>query len=250
MKTGEQADGRIAYIVGMSAFMAIGCIPAKPKAPPKEEKAAIKIKMPKFAPVKQGTETQEREGVVLQMAAPAFKPERSTKATCTLQPSAPFAGMLIINNAEPKHTFEIREEPSLAVNPRETLFIVKVTNRTPQVLKLEGTVFKLNVNGKEIALNQEGYKAFLTGILTPSEEKEFTVVGPEWASLPESATINFALFGMPVSIDQAGNVAKRGNFDWTFKYTVAEETHEDSVKVYSDDLTAGEAQQKCVTMQR
>ena len=223
----------IAVTAGVFATSA-ACEPPPPKAP---ESLALTVKVPKFSPVKEGTETQEREGVVVQMAPPLFSVERATALSCTEQ-----ATFMVTND---QYLFEIRETPSYAVTPENIVFNVKVTNRTDQVLKLEGTVFKLIVDDKEITLDQEAYKTFTSGILTPQQQKQFAITGPAWSSLADNATVSFSVFGMPIAIDEAGNVAKRGNFDWTFSYKPETQAKDEQVQIRQESMTRADAAGRC-----
>jgi hypothetical protein len=207
---------------------------APPKAP---EPTQLTVKVPKFAPIKEGSETQDRGGVVVQMEPPLFNIDRTTKTTCTQQQE-----MLVTNG---QYLYEVRETPQYSVSPPNADFKIKVTNHSTQVLKLAGTIFKLVLDGKEVALDQAGYKTFTDGILTPNEAKEFTVPGPRWDSLPESATVSFQIFSLPVAFDDAGNVTKRDNFDWTFAFKVEPTQKDDQIKIESVRMTNEQKQARC-----
>lgn len=225
---------RVAILAALFATLLIGCEPPPPAVP---VQTTVSYTLPKFVPVKEGTETVEKGGVVLQLAPPDFTAKREVHTTCQK-----VATIFVVNG---QGTYQVTETPRYAVTPTKIEFVLKVTNHTDQVLKLEGTIFKLNVGGNEIALDADAYKSFTNGILTPGETKQFTIEGPDWTTLAANTTIDFAVFGMPLQLDKAGNVAERGNFDWTFTFSTEPKTQSEEVTTTEQSFTPTEAAQTC-----
>lgn len=221
-------------------LLAIGASPAcqMQQAPPKApETATVKYVLPSFMPVNAGTETQERGGVVVQMAPVPFVADRHLVKSCREQQA-----LMITNNQYP---YEVRENPAYDVAQKDVIFRVKVTNRTTQVLKLEGTVFKFIVNDQEVALDQAAYAPVLSSVLTPSQEKQWEITGPEWRALPTEANAHFDMFGVPTETDEAGNVTKRENFTWTFVFKAEEKAEQAQVPVNVVYMTKEQAAAQC-----
>ena len=62
-----------------------------------------------------------------------------------------------------------------------------------------------------------GFESLSNAILTPREQKEFDIIGPKTEELPVEATIGLILYGVVTATDEAGNAAKRNNFEWFYK---------------------------------
>lgn len=227
-------------VVIIIAHNLVGCARSKPVSSAKD--LTVTVQVPTFVPAREGQETQERSGVVVQMAPPLFDVNTSTVRTCSQQKS-----FLVTNN---QHDYDVEETPTYSVSPEQVVFKVNVTNRTTQVLKLFGAVFTLNVNGQAIALEPQVTQTFVSGVLTPNQSQNFDITGPRWDSLLDNSTINFAISGMPTELDQAGNVTKRENFDWTFMYSLKGKQKQDSVKHSVVTMTPSEASESCANLQQ
>jgi len=116
-----------------------------------------------------------------------------------------------------------------------------VTNHTTHVLRLQGSVLKLNVNGRQVQLGAAGKNEFLEGTLTPNDSGHYTVFGPDIDPTFQSATLDFQLFDIPIEIDKAGNTTEKANLAWTFKATLEPKSVQSEKKTEHLVLDAGAA---------
>jgi len=224
---------RIICAIG-SISAAFGCTPPAARAPESQQST---VSVPSLTAISQGTETQERGGLVLQLVSSSFEVKDSPKATCTKQEA-----FLVQNNQYP---YEIKTEPQFTVFPAVVEFKLKVTNHTTQVLKLAGTAFKFVAGDKELHLDDSQLAAFSDTILRPNDTKEFTLKGPSWAGLPKETPMGFSIFSIPTETDEAGNVKKKENFDWTFNYKLTDVQKNAAITYESVKMTSAEAQSRC-----
>lgn len=227
------------HYFGKSLFIsAIVILPnCKPPVAKEPEVAKASVSVPTFSPVTEGTETQDRGGMVVQLAPPAFEVVNDSKTTCAQQQA-----LIVQNNQYP---YEIKTEPSFAVSPQNIEFNLKFTNHTQKILKLGGTDFKFVVSDKEVALDGSQLKSITDATLRPNDTKEFRILGPAWSTVPKDATVGLSIFNVPTEADDAGNVKKTENFDWTFNYRLSEVQKEGKITYESVNMTADEARNRC-----
>jgi len=123
--------------------------------------------------------------------------------------------------------------PTAYVTPGRLSFRVTVHNQMKRILRLEGSVISVNVEGKQIALTADDYKEFLGGIVLSRGEQQYTIRGPDINSLPEKETVVIGLFihDVVVETDAAGNPTKRENFHWYYTCQFKEEKEQQKTKV-------------------
>src|SRR5204863_4319327 len=100
---------------------------------------------------------------------------------------------------------------------------------------------RLNVNGKQVQLGDEGSKLFLSGVLTPNETHAFDLQGPDLDATFQEATLDFQLFDVPVEQNAAGEVQDKQPFKWTFKAKLTPKDLKVEKKTETVSLAAGEA---------
>jgi hypothetical protein len=197
----------------------------------------VRYDVPDLTAIPVGSETQERDGVIVQTEPLGFAARPVTVHSCKELPT-----MLVMNNQYP---YRVQDVSGYTVLETAIGFKVKVTNRMNHVLKLAGTVFKLTVNGREVEMAAETYRMFTTGILIPGEQKEFTIRVGEWRRLPREATVEFDIIDIPTRTDDAGIATKTDRFGWTFGYKVESREADSEVSVREVRMTRREAARQC-----
>lgn len=221
------------------------CATQKPPEAPKVEAVPVSLSVPTVTPVQAGSETQESKGVTVSVVPATFKVVETPKKSCTSAPTeggSPLLGIIKVNEGTKKQNYVVTTESTFDVAPKTIAFNISVTNHTTHVLRLQGSVLKLNVNGKQVQLSAEGTKAFLDGILTPNDAQTYTVFGPDIDPTFQAATLDFQLFDIPIDIDKAGNVTEKTNFAWTYKATLEAKTVQTQKKTEQLALDVGQAQ--------
>jgi len=222
-------------IIVLGCLTTLGCSLLGPKAPPSTSSKVL-VLLPSFRSAVQGTETQDRRSIVVQVAPPLFELKPDTQTSCTQQ-----VAIIVQNNQYP---YDVNQVTGYAAAPKNIEFRMKVANRTSKILKLAGTMFKFVVDDKEVPLVRSE-DVVKDAILRPNDTKEFLIVGPEWKGLPKQATVGFSAFGVPTEFDDAGNVKKTENFDWTFEYQVGSVEKDVRVTHTTEYMTALAATDRC-----
>lgn len=195
------------------AFGLVGCV-LPPTTPAPAPTTALEYKLPILTPVEPDKQDQERDGVRISVTPYSYTP-RQTSAREYRRVQT----LLLVNNQYPA---QMRETPSVEVQPKELRFKIKIYNRLERVLRLAGTVVSFQVAGKTVAVDKARYEDFLAGIILPRQEGEYEIVGPDLSALPDNATIAFLLYDIVTATDAAGNPTKRSNFE--FFHTLSRET--------------------------
>lgn len=172
---------------------------------------------------------------MLQLAPATFELKEGTRTICTPEYVADEGSVI---------SYAVEHGPEYTVTPSHVEFRLKVSNRTSKILKLAGTMFKFVVDGNEVALDGT-QQAVIDAALRPNDTQEFSIVGPEWSTLPKHALISFNIFNVPTEFDDAGNVTKTENFDWSFDYNVTTVEKTGQVTYQTMYMTAAEASNRC-----
>jgi hypothetical protein len=248
---------------------AAGCVMTADRqpetTPPEATTRSTSYPFPMIEPIEADTETQERSGVVVRALPTPFDVKPVPKVSCVAKPTdesqsavfgkgnVPLIEITVNPEQEsaPRSPYVLTTDTVYSVTPATLDFEIEVTNRTAQVLKLEGTILRLNIDSREVALSGEGTQPFLNAVLTPNEAMSFVVNGPEWSSLEnmvtDGSTIRFTLFGVPIDVDKAGNVTERGNFVWNYRAKIDTRTGEYTHSVEEVQLTDVEAEERMCT---
>jgi hypothetical protein len=174
----------------------------------------LTYQLPVITPVEPEKQDQEKDGIRISVAPYSY----TTKQTIRRE-IQPIPTLIIVNNQQPA---ELREIPSIEIQPGEVRFKIKINNRHERVLRLAGTVVSFQVAGKTVAVSKAKYDDFLSGIILPRQEGEYEIAGPDLAAVPENATIGLFLYDIVTATDQAGNPTQRSNFE--FYYTLSRES--------------------------
>jgi hypothetical protein len=226
---------------------AFGCAPpAKPKAPVAEVKD-VTYSIPVVTPVESGTETQERKGVVMSVVPDQFHVEPIVHKECTevvSEGSPALGGLVNVTNSSGDadgKIYEIKTETSYAVTPKVITFTVTATNHTDHVLRLAGSLPRLNINSRQVPLSQDGIAQMNDATLAPNDTVTFSLVGPEWDQTQKTATIDFQIFDVVVESDAAGNAKTKEHFKWTYQAKVEEKVVKSEKKTEQSRLKPPDA---------
>jgi hypothetical protein len=215
-----------------TCISSFGCVRAPDQHPQHTDLFERNYFVPTLVPVEQGSETQDRDGIIVQMQPKLYSVVTQTDRSCRELPA-----IVIVNR---RRTYEVVETSGHAIAEPDLLFAIKVTNRMTHVLKLSGTIFRLTVNGREVDMVSDSYRMFAGGVLIPGEQREFTIRVAPWRSLPRQATIRFEIIEIPTKTDEAGKPTKTDHVGWTFAY--AAERRHDSVQISRTTATMTHAE--------
>jgi hypothetical protein len=225
---------RAASVAIASGGLVASCLPAtEVKAPESREMTYF---MPKLEPIQKGSETQQRGDVVIQLVPRPPEVERGAQQSCRLLGAGDVAYNLTHAGQE-QAKYEVRKIPVYTVPP-SVQFVVDVTNRSNQVLKLESAVLRLNINDAEVELRGGD---MTKGILAPGEQKKYVLETPASDRFPQGATFHLGIYGVPTQVDPSGSVSKRENFEWSFAFHSERMTERAAVPVTIQYLTPSQA---------
>lgn len=193
--------------VGCAALLGGGATPE----PPQERNYTVRYVLPKVNPVEGTTEVQDKNGVTIAVSTTPFAPLKTIRKDYRQLPTT-----FVMNE---QYDYQVTSTPVYRVTPDNVRFKVKVVNNLNQVLRLAGTLVRFNVNGHEVSLDPKlaGFENLTSTMLTPREQKEFDIIGPTTEELPGEATVGLMMYGVVTATDEAGNAAKRNNFEWFYK---------------------------------
>jgi hypothetical protein len=128
--------------------------------------------------------------------------------------------------------YEVAKEPVYIINPNELQFKIRVKNNQDRVLKLIDVPIILIVDGIQTSIPTDHLIEWQSALIVKGFEKEFMLLGPELGTLFNAKVIYIAIDDVPVLYDQAGNVSKKENFEWTF-YVKKDEVPKQDKIVYA-----------------
>ena len=193
--------------VGCAALLGGGATPE----PPQERNYTVRYVLPKVNPVEGTTEVQDKNGVTIAVSTTPFAPLKTIRKDYRQLQTT-----FVMNE---QYDYQVTSTPVYRVTPDNVRFKVKVVNNLNQVLRLAGTLVRFNVNGHEVSLDPKlaGFENLTSAMLTPREQKEFDIIGPTTEELPGEVTVGLMMYGVVTATDEAGNAAKRNNFEWFYK---------------------------------
>jgi hypothetical protein len=109
-------------------------------------------------------------------------------------------------------------QPQTVVKPEHLVIHLHITNQLPRIFRGAGAVVQMNVQGKSIHLNPEGYGDFVNAIIPPRESQDFDIIGPLVSDLPPRATIGVFLYDVVTKMDDAGNIKEKQDFEWFYSW--------------------------------
>lgn len=237
--SGTRSRSVVWLVVGgmCAALTTVACGP--PPAARGPEQQAVSYREFTLDPVTPGTETQDKVGVVVQAV-----PLRLAEVARDVRRCRFAGGGSMLDNLTSKSAHDRLEYYEVRTGrvydaPERLIFSVKVTNRLTQVLKLDSAVVRLNAADKAVPVDTSG---FSEGILVPGQQKEFQLSTDAWQAFPRDAIVHLGIYGVPTEADASGEVTKRDNFEWSFRFKVEEKTETISVPATIVQMTASQAE--------
>lgn len=114
--------------------------------------------------------------------------------------------------------FIVAYKPQIVVKPEHLVLHLHITNQLPRVFRGAGAVVQMNIAGKSIHLNPEGYGEFINAIIPPRSSQDFDIIGPRISDLPPRATIGVFLYDVVTKMDDAGNIKEKQDFEWYYNW--------------------------------
>lgn len=201
------------------ATCSVGCAPTAPKRP-QSQVFEMTVKKPVLTPLAETKATQERGGVTL--IVEPFLYEVKVDSVIDDRPRNPdfLESLFKEDNA---YYFTRYVNPTVAVHPDQLGFNVRLVNGLNHVVRGAGTVVSAVVDGKQVALGQDGYAELVNAVVIPRGELAIRIWGPKLNVLPNSCTFGLFLYDFVTATDAAGNPSERQNFEWYYNYTAAPE---------------------------
>jgi hypothetical protein len=101
-------------------------------------------------------------------------------------------------------------------------------------LKLVDVPIILIVDGTQTSIPDDALVGWKAALIVKGFEKEFSINGPTVSQLLESNVLYIAVHDVPILYDQAGNITRKDNFEWTFQIKKEEVSKNDKI-LYSYD---------------
>ncbi|HVW29475.1 MAG TPA: hypothetical protein VHC69_29115 [Polyangiaceae bacterium] len=228
---------------------AAACMPQQAKGPATDEQMqTVTYSMPQVTSVETGKESQARGGVTVSVVPLPFKTSDTPSKTCApidqSKSSSLLGGLINVNSSDPnaKKQYQITTQTGVDFKPKSLTFKLHVVNQTDHVLRLGGVELRLNVNDNEVELSDTALDKFHKTNIVPGEEKTFNIEGPDWSHNKEQSTIDFGMFGLPLTVDQNGNGTGLENFHWTYQAKLVTTTTQTKKTVETMALSPAEAQ--------
>ncbi len=232
---GRQLKSRFlagAAVVYLSVAFASG-ISAKP---PRIDSFPIEVEAPhlKLEPAPDYPPIKEIGGIRIELIP--VPPKTRKMKLVTLEARTGIADFL----SENMKSVWVYETPFFQIYPENLQFQVRVTNKLPKVLRLQGVAIQFAVNGKSVptdyALND-----IQNTILLPNQTWEGLLHGPPANSLESSGVLLAGIYDVITEVDEANSPTKRSNFEWIYAYTVVK-TKESLQKIrYKSAVTLEQA---------
>lgn len=176
----------------------------------------LSVRRPVLTPLAETNATQEKGGLTV-VVEPILYTTRldsiirdETRKPALLEPLA------WGDNA----TFFTRHvSPTATYEPSRLGFNVRMVNGINHVVRGAGTVVSAVIDGRQVAMSQEGYVDLVNAVIIPRGEVSLQITGPEIATLPDSCTFGLFFYDFVTATDAAGNPIERQNFEWYYSIT-------------------------------
>jgi hypothetical protein len=188
---------------------------------PKREAEPTSVKtsalVPSLAVSAETPENQIKGGLRITVSPEPFKTVESWSTKQRGVPPPSKFGFVVVPAPNAVY-MERTKVPGLVVAPDHLVFHVHLNNEMPRVFRGSGIAVQFNVAGKLVSVDSSRYGDLLNIILSPGNEQELTILGPDISSITAPTTIGLFFFDVVTNMDQAGNVAEKQNFEWYFTY--------------------------------
>ena len=212
------------------AFISGCATTGAPKAPKPVEKITLTGSAPTLEPVEGYPWEQTKDAVTIKLTPVPFEQkvvyERSLKEVFEL---IKVGGQI---------KYEVTEKPHhLVIRPDNLRLELHVTNNLNHVLRFQGAVLSLNIDGKGLPIDSKTQDELLRAVLTPYTGLDVTLLGPSRQSLEKASTVSFAIYDVITQVDAANNPTKRTTFEWIFSVRPRDVSGEYEVHLKQERMT-------------
>lgn len=221
-------------ILNLSVFSCLlifqGCTTLEQSRPEVPLTREWTITYPVVTPLPQ-TEELQRHGDISIQVAPV--PARFvTDVRCFYSRlSYPLSFLMPNNVSQDTHVYF--EEERYTVNALQgsdvrnaVQFLVTITNQMNRVFRGAGALVQFAVDGQNRGIDQSHYEGFVNAMIAPGGQEQINLYGPPLSefSIQNARTSGVFLYDVVTSVDNAGNVAGRQNFEWFFSVELQQRT--------------------------
>ena len=215
-------------------FVALSPAVASPKkdTPPLTPTvASVDILTPSIAPAPETHTTQTKGGITISVDTDFYKSEVVPEGVETpYQPGfkemfhIPCTG---ISTTLGNQNYFIRNyQPQVVTKPNHVVLHLHIINNLPRVFRGSGALVQFQVAGKTLHVNPSGYGDFLNAIIPPRSSQDIDIVGPAVADLPERANIGVFIYDVVTSMDEAGNIKEKQDYEWYYAWETQKHSYE------------------------
>jgi hypothetical protein len=169
----------------------------------------ISYELPVIKPDKQTKQVQNKGGVTVTCEVNEFSVDKTFKT----DRKATFAD----GNSPNSDVFETIKRPSVFVNPDNITFKITVKNNQDRTLKLIEVPIVLIVDGVQYTIPNDYLIDWKNALIVKGFSKEYFVKGPQTSTLKNAKVIYLSINDIPTSLDKAGNILSKDNFEWYFE---------------------------------
>ena len=113
--------------------------------------------------------------------------------------------------------YKVTDRPDHLKSTPDTLNLkLHVTNNLSHVLRFQGAVVSLKLDGKSLPIDETTQDELLRAVLTPYANLDVSLAGPSVEALQKASTLDFAIYDVITEVDAANNPTKRTTFEWIF----------------------------------
>ena len=175
--------------------------------------APLRCDAPSLVALPETPATQQRGDITIVAAADLPQCELVTRVTFT--PRNASLGERIRFGAESSLVPLTRtEEPIYMAFGNQFAMVLSITNGSDRVLRLEGSVWAVTIDGSVVPSNSEVGLASL--IVLPGQTRQHRIpaitLNREW----QGGVYAFQLYDVPIARDDAGSITQRDNFEWYY----------------------------------
>ena len=208
--------GAIVAITTMLSVSQLAAQKNKVQAAPQVTK--VSVRFPSLNPLGDMNASQNKKGITIAVAPVEYKLAQSYESRIRrVTPS--FKETLMMRHTQGDVFVERTCIPAMKITPDRIRFQVTVSNQMPRVFHGAGLVVQFNIAGKLVATDEKGYSELANAILPPRSQQQFEIYGPELNTLPEQGALSLFFYDVVTSVDAAGNVTDKQNFEWDFQFT-------------------------------
>ena len=113
--------------------------------------------------------------------------------------------------------YKVSERPHhFNLEPDNLRLKLDVTNNLSHVLRFNGAVLTMAVDGKNVPISERTQNELLQAVMTPYTTMTVPVEGPALEHCMGASTLQLSIYDVITEVDAANNPTKRTNFEWIF----------------------------------